>query len=149
MAKGMILANDVFVWNAASHVGPGCQNALADVQLVQLGYAALAANPKSGAPPEDKPVYSAVVVGSTYTGAANDPLTLAIKRHQQRRGGTQDGRVSPIQSTSGVYDAAHTWILVVLSNNIKDVLGANWPHLDRHPKCPPALAAVSKKAFAP
>ena len=51
MAKGMILANDVFVWNAASHVGPGCQNALADVQLVQLGYAALAANPKSGAPP--------------------------------------------------------------------------------------------------
>ena len=149
MAKGMILANDVFVWNTGGHVGPGCPNAAADVQLVQLGYSALGANPKSGAPPEDKAVYNAVVVGSTYTGAANDPLTLAIKRHQQKRGGTQDGKVSPIQSASGTYDSTHIWILVALSNNIKDVMGSNWPHLDRHPKCPAALAAVSKKAFAP
>ncbi len=104
--------------------------------MVQLGCALLAVNSK------------AVVVGKSYSGGASDPLTIAIKHHEKRRGGTQDGKVSPIKSGTGAYDSQHIWIVLALSNNIKTALGANWPHLDRHPLCPAEHAAASKRTFA-
>lgn len=147
MAKGIVFNTGRFQWNIDQNVGPGCPNIQEDVHLVQLGYVCMATNTKNPQPAEDKAIYEAVVVGAAYNGAANDPLTLAIKRHQQKRGGTQDGHVSSIKSTAGTYDGAHTWMLSALNNNILDALGTAWPRIGRHAKATAALKELEKRAF--
>lgn len=99
--------------------------------------------------PEEKASAMAVVPGSPYSGAPNDPLTIAIKTHQKARGGTQDGKVSPIPGNQPAYAAGTSWMILPLSNNIYDVLREFWPAIHKSPKCPPALAAVSKAVFEP
>jgi hypothetical protein len=130
---------------------PGCQNNPEDVQLVQLGYACAAVNPKSPASAEEKEAWAAVKPGASYTGAETDPLSIAIKLHQKNRGGTQDGVVSSIKSESGIYQNApkKTWIMVALNNNIADVLGGNWPFLEKHGQCPAELKAASVRVLSP
>ena len=146
MASGYI-AHDRFWWNVDAHVGPGCPNKTEDVQLAQLGYASKAIDPRDESPPELKALFAQVVPGAVYTGGANDPLTLAIKAHQKRRGGTQDGKISPIQSSAGMYDGKHIWMIMALNNGILDIIKANWPRLDKHPKCPAALRAAVSRVF--
>jgi len=148
MAHGMILSNK-FYWNIDANVGPGCPNKIEDVQLVQLGYLAMGQNPMLALPPEEKAAYLAVVPGATYNGAFSDPLSNAIRVHQKKRGGVQDGVVSSIKNNSGLYSAKLTWIMVALDNNIADVLGGGWPHVDRHPKCPTALRDVAIRVLTP
>lgn len=146
MAYGMVItAEKIFVWNIDAHVGPGCPNRPEDVQLVQLGYYWMARNPKKAMTPQRKAAYSAVVPGSKYTGLPGDPLSVAIKVHQQERGGTQDGKVSPVQP-SGAY-GEHIYMLVSLSNNIKYTNFNVWPLLHKVPNCPAALAAASRRTF--
>jgi hypothetical protein len=149
MAKGVLFYNGRFAWNVTSHVGPGCPNKPDDVQLVQLGYYCRARNPKAGTTPEEKATAMAVVPGAPYTGAASDPLTIAIKAHQKARGGTQDGKVSPIPGNQPAYSADMSWMIIPLSNNIYDVLRDVWPAIHKSQQCPPALAATSKAVFEP
>jgi hypothetical protein len=148
MAKGMIV-DPKFIWNTDANVGPGCPNKPEDVQLVQLGYACSANNPKNPASAEEKAAFGAVVPGASYTGAPNDPLTIAIKLHQKNRGGTQDGVVSSIKSNTGTYAAGMTWIMIALNNNIADALGGSWPYLDKHPQCPKTLRDASLRVLTP
>jgi hypothetical protein len=75
---------------------------------------------------------------------AGDPLTLAIKRHQALRGGTQDGRISPAQTNQN-YD----WMIKSLSNNISNYLSSLWPHIDKHPKCPATLKPIVQFCVGP
>lgn len=91
-------------------------------------------------------MYAAVVPGAVYTGTSSDPLSVAIRWAQKERGGTQDGHVSVI-GTTGVYAPDISWMLIGLDNNIADVLGANWPFLDRHALCPAALKAVVNRVL--
>ena len=137
-----------FWWNVDAHVGPGCPNKLEDYQLVQLGYASKAVDTQdTNSTPALRAIYAQVVPGSVYTGGASDPLTVAIKAHQKHRGGTQDGKISPIQSASGTYDGQHLWLIMALNNCILDVIGTSWPRLDAHPKCPAGLRAAVLRVF--
>ncbi|MBI5256908.1 MAG: hypothetical protein HY855_10445 [Burkholderiales bacterium] len=131
----------VFYLNVDANVGVGSPNKPDDVQLVQFGYLAAAANNTFSA--ADRAIFAAVVPGAPYSGAPNDPLTIAIKRHQAIRGGTQDGHVSVMTGNFTYADKTgkHSFQLVSLINNIHDFLAGGYPRLDRHPKCPPALAA--------
>jgi len=149
MARGILLnyrGKKRFFWNVDGHVGPGCANRDEDVQLVQFGFFCMAKNPKGLVrfTAAEQAIVKSVVVGAKYSGGPSDPLTLAIRAHQRMRGGTQDGRVSPIQNLSGTYEGHQTWMIVSLSNQILDANPGQWPMLHRMEKCPPALAEVSR-----
>lgn len=148
MARGLFFSNHRFCWNVEGHVGPGCPNRPEDVQLVQFGYWCTARNPKAGNSPSEQAAYDAVIPGAPYTGSPADPLSIAIREHQKARGGTQDGRVSPIPGNQPGYGPT-SWMIVPLSNNIYDTMRDIWPCLHKSPKCPPALAAKSKIMFEP
>ena len=150
MAKGIILTGKQgggqFFWTVDKDVGPASPNLVEDVQLVQLGFSALAASPNVSK--QENAVFTAVLVGKVYSGGASDPLTIAIRLLLKQLGGTQDGKISSIKSGTGLYDKVpHTWAVRILSIRISEVLGTNWPHLDRHPQCPDKLATVSKRTF--
>jgi hypothetical protein len=153
MASGILLTADKrFFWNVDAHVGPGCPNKAEDVQLVQFGYFCMGKSPQGlaagGYTPQEQAVIKSIAPGETYSGSPTDKLSLAIKAQQRIRGGTQDGRVSPIQNVSGSYSGSLSWMIVALDNNIRDVNPNLWPVLHRMPNCPPALAAASVRTFS-
>lgn len=136
-----------FYWNIDANVGAGSPNHADDVQLVQMAYAIMATRPDT--PPSDKATYALVKPGMPCTGLEADPLVRAIRNHQARRGGAQDGHVSVITTNSGVYphgDGAVAFMLVPLVNNIFDAMPADFPRLDKHRGCPPALRVSVIKA---
>ena len=128
--------NHKFYWNVEAHVGPGCRNNVEDVQLVQLAYACGVLN--AAVSYAESRIYRTVTPGAPYTGATNDPLTIAIKIHQKSRGGTQDGKVSPM-GQSGNY-GQHSWMLIPLNDWIRnEITNGQWPRIDHHPKCTAVL----------
>ena len=136
-----------FYWNIDANVGAGSPNRNDDVQLVQLAYAIMATRPDT--PAGDKAAYALVRPGFPCTGLEADPLVRAIRTHQARRGGTQDGHVSVIAANSGIYPygaGAVVFMLIALVNTIFDAMPANFPRLDKHKACPPALRASVVKA---
>lgn len=130
-----------YFMNVDGNVGVNSANKSDDVQLVQFGFLAMSANNTFS--PEDRAIFAKVVPGASYTGSPTDPLTIAIKRHQALRGGTQDGHVSVMTGNMIYGDAsgAHTFQLVALMNNIRDFTTSIYPRIDKHAKCPPILAA--------
>ncbi|MBI3410423.1 MAG: hypothetical protein HY040_18955 [Planctomycetes bacterium] len=139
---------DVFSWNIDASVGTKSPNRKVDVELVQFGYFALSRNTKSN--PTVKEFAKDVNPGDPYSGADNDPLTLAILEHQKQRGGTQDGHVSPVTGSTGTYstfDGPHTFQLLVLVNNMRDLLGSDFPRIDKHERCPQALREAVAACF--
>lgn len=136
-----LAAGKIYFMNLDGNVGLNSPNLIDDVQLVQFGFLAMAANNTFSA--ADRAVFAAVVPGAAYSGSPTDPLTLAIKRHQASRGGTQDGHVSVMTGTMMYADGSgnHTFQLVALMNNIRDFTVGLYPRIDRHARCPPALAA--------
>ncbi len=148
MAKAILVGrNTRFYWNVDENVGPGCPNKLEDVHLVQLAFFCKANNPKYPVSPEEKAAYSAVMVGAFYSGAPGDPLSIAIEILQKKKGGVQDGRISSIESSSGMYAEDHGWLLIPLNNNILDSSGGIWPSIDKHPQCTAALSAAVTRVF--
>lgn len=140
--------NDVFAWNIDASVGINSPNRRADVELVQFGYFALSRGPKAN--PTVKAFAKDVIPGAPYSGAENDPLTLAILEHQIQRGGTKDGHVSPVTGTTGQYstfDGPHTFQLMVLVNNMRDLLGRDFPRIDKHERCPQVLREAVRACF--
>jgi hypothetical protein len=118
--------------------------------LVQFGYFFLGRNPAKTAgkyTPQEMAAIKSIVPGETYSGAYTDKLSVAIRAQQRVRGGTQDGRVSPVQSSAGVYAEGLTWMIIALCNHIKDLNLQQWPVLHRMTGCPSQLAAASKRTF--
>lgn len=143
MASGLLQGeNKEFFWNVDAHVGPGCPNKPDDVNLVQMGFKAAG---KRVTDPEAKAICNAVVLGAPYTGSPSDPLSVAIVYLQKRRKGLVDGRVSPCKQVGSIAQAIDLWTLAALIIHIRTELGRDWPHLDRWPGCPPALAGASRK----
>jgi len=147
VAKAIILDGGRFLWNIDENVGMACPNQTEDVHLVQLAYHCLSLNPMANLTQTEKDLYGAVIPGAPYTGQPNDPLTLAIKYQQRKRGGIQDGQVSRMHP-SAVYAAGTTWMLLPLNNNLAAVLGSQWPHIDKHPKCTTVLKELTSRTFA-
>jgi len=140
--------DDKFFFNISANVGLNSLNKTEDVQLVQFGYFAIAQNNFADLPQELRTAAGNVVPGASYAGAANDPLTIAIKVDQKVRGGTQDGHVSVIRGATTSYDGgSHIFLLARLVNNIRSLSGKDFPRIDKHPKCPPALAASVRRCF--
>jgi hypothetical protein len=127
-----------FFFNLDGNVGPKCPNRPDDVQLVQLGYVAYAKNSKAQLTQAQRALFAKVVPGSPYTGAASDPLTLAINEHEVLRGGPRDGHVSVARSP-GTYDATHTYIVIALNNNLRDTMLNDFPRIDKNAQCPGGL----------
>ncbi|MBZ2186306.1 MAG: hypothetical protein K7J46_16465 [Bryobacter sp.] len=154
MASGILL-NDKgrrqFFWSVDAHVGPGCPNRDEDVQLIQFGYFCMAKNPGglNIFTPAEGAIIESVVPGAKYSGQPADPLTFAIRAHQRIRKGTQDGKVSPIQNSSGAYHGNMTWMVIPLNVQIMDANSAQWPILHKMANCPPALAQASRHCFQP
>ena len=146
MAKAIII-KDRFYWNVEHQVGVGGANAVDDVQLVQLGYFCMAALKSSEVAPEMIALASKINPGDPYGGKPDEPLSAAIKLHQKLRGGVQDGVVSAANNSAGQYAPQLFWMIVSLDQNVADVLGSNWPHIDRHPKCPSALKSSAQVVF--
>ena len=128
-----------FLFNIGANVGPGCPNDQADVQFVQLGYYAMLRDPKNSSvlTAAERSAFAKVVPGAMYSGAAQDPLTLAILAHEKSRGGAQDGHVS-VARGGGQY-GQHAFIVIKLNLSLIDTMRGDYPRLDKHPKCPSAL----------
>lgn len=132
----------MYFMNVDRNVGERSANQPDDVQLVQFAFTAMAASSKFS--PADRAIFGAVVPGAPYTGSPGDPLSLAIRRHQALRGGTQDGHISVMKGPNlnyGAADGPHIFQLVSMINHIRDFTRGQYPRIDRHPKCPPALGA--------
>jgi hypothetical protein len=138
--------DDRFFFNLSGNVGPNSLNKQEDVQLVQFGYFAMAQIMLPGTAVETLEAAAKVVPGADYKGAADDPLTIAIKTDQKFRGGTQDGHVSRVHGEI-FYDGVHAFQLVSLVNSIKRMMPSEFPRLDKHQKCPAILAAAVKAMF--
>jgi hypothetical protein len=134
-------------------VGANAPNKSTDVQLVQLGYRALLKSPVNAGrlTAAETDAYSKIKLGATCSGREDDPLVRAIRAHEESRGGTQDGVVSPISQGHIVYTDAtgpHALIIVALNNSLKDVLGDTYPHIDQHPECPAELKNLARGYFS-
>ena len=131
-----------FFWNIDANVGLASPNKVDDVQLVQLGYFVWSKN-DPGLTPDKKAAFAAVKVGVPCSGDEDDTLVQAIRAHQKDRGGTQDGHVSTIQASNGLYHDSggerHGFMLIAIVNRIFDALPKDFPRIDKHPSCPPAL----------
>lgn len=128
-----------FLFNIGANVGPGCPNDQADVQFVQLGYYAMLRDPKNSSvlSAAERSALAKIVPGVTYSGTAQDPLTVAIMAHEKSRGGAQDGHVSVIRNGGGY--GRHAFIAVILNLCLIDTMKGDYPRLDKHPKCPSVL----------
>jgi len=138
--------DDKFFFNISANVGLASANIVEDVQLVQFGFFALSQQPPGMNEEELVNAAAKVVPGAIYTGAPDDPLTVAIKIHQKITGGPQDGHVSVMKGNIR-YDSDHLFMLVGLNNDIRAMMGSSFPRIDTHPKCPPALAASVRRTF--
>jgi hypothetical protein len=129
-----------FYFNLDGNVGVGVQNNRDDTQLVQMGYFALA-RAQLSVPEDLKAIAMTVVPGAIYHGAEDDPLTKAIRLHEKRKGGTQDGRVSKmLDEAHASYAPQQRHIILVLCEAIGRLMPDIYPRIDKHPKCPPLLA---------
>ena len=142
------IKGQAFRWNLSAHVGPGQPNKIDDVELVRFGYYCLRQNGKFPAAPELLPVLREM---QNFGGFGPD-LANVIVAHQQNRGGTQDGVVSParISNTSTnreLYDGTHNWIVTALDNNMRDVAGEFYPRVDKHAASGPEVSKAIKRIF--
>ncbi len=135
-----------FVWNISANVGLHSPNIAEDVQLVQFGF--FAASRKPNQEPELIPKFAAVRPGEVYSGGQNDPLTLAILAYERALLRPQDAHVSVIRGQNFLA-AFGTFMMVQLDWDIRILMQADYPRLDKHPSCPPLLRAVVKRFFLP
>jgi hypothetical protein len=142
MVKPLILNGQfgpkVFI-NLSANVGPQSPNKPDDVQFVQLGYLSMSQSPllRGRLSQAEREAFGKIKPGAFYSGASDDPLTVAIRAHEAGRGGTQDGHVSV--ATGSTYDGTHSFIIVPLNNAIRDMMVRDFPRVDKHPQCPAAL----------
>jgi hypothetical protein len=133
-------------WNTDAHVGLRSPNKMEDVHLVQFGFFCMGLVTSKIPDPQNRAIYAAIKLQTSCTGQETDPLVIAIRTMEKSRGGTQDGFVSNIPGSTGVYADAgggkHANILLALLNNMFDAVGGtDWPRLDKHPRCPPLVKA--------
>jgi hypothetical protein len=150
MVKQLTVHNNeglpVHGWNVEKHVGANAPNDLVDVQLVQLGYLMMGRNPRLQKTPEDMAFFNAVKLGAPCTGREDDPLVRLIRHHQKKRGGPQDGRISPIKTASGDY-GDKSFILTNLNAHTQCLMPDTFPRIDLHQDCPPALRKAVKASY--
>lgn len=147
---GLITPVGSFFWNLDENVGLRSPNLAEDVQYVQFGYYCMA-QPEAAdlATADEQEVFSRVTPGASYTGAEGDPLTVAIRLHQAKRGGVQDGHVSSVRGKTGGYTQGtetRTFMLNTLYVACYKVL-KRFPRLDHHPRCPTLVADKSRYVF--
>lgn len=122
-------------WNLDANVGLNSPNRQDDVELVQLGYLAMAANPASGIAPELRTMIRQIVVGERCSGRQDDKLVKIIFFHQKDRGTMADGHISVLKGDMLTIDFA----LNPLLNNIHDSIPNDYPRVEKHPRCGPML----------
>ena len=137
-----------FRWNLSTAVGPGQINKPDDVELVRFGYFCMLQNKKFPPSPGLVPALKA----TRSFGKFDQDLADMIVAHQQDRGGTQDGIVSVANITftstnRELYDRKHSWIVIALNNNMRDVAADIYPRIDNHPDSGPDITSAVRRIF--
>jgi hypothetical protein len=128
-----------FYFNVTAPVGTGQMNRLDDAELVRFGYKSMV---KAAKVPVD-PQLKSLIDKMSSSGPFSDDLAAVITQHENVRGGTQDGRISRAVTFHGTgYDGQHSWIIEVLSNNIRAATSKIFPRLDFDTTCGPALKTM-------
>lgn len=145
MVKPVILhsGNGHFLWNLSNDVGPNCANNQDDVELVRFGIFCLGTNPTFQGDINIKARCAMVPL----LGGFDQNLADLIKLLQQARGGTQDGKVSPMKDGDGFYDGSHKWMIFNFNIHMFQVVGALWPRIDLHHATSARLTEVIKTVF--
>ena len=139
-------------WNLTSAVGMGAPNNPDDVQLVQFGFVCMGLPTSTTTDAEIRRLFSQVRPGSPYTATATDILTRAIGAlAADRHAGTQDRQVNPFPEGSATYrdsgGGQNPYLIGYLLNGIYRAVGAaDWPRLDRDPRCPPLVRQAVRTA---
>lgn len=149
MVKPMLAGGEpcVILWNLSHDVGPGCRNQTDDVEFVRLGYHCMGINPLFDSKIQ-APGFRERCANLPTSGGFDPDLASLIKEHQRIRGGTQDGKVSTIKNSSGVYvdmTGSHSWIIEVFNRHIRDMLQNDFPRIDKHAKAGMQLRTVARK----
>lgn len=149
MPVGLMTPVATFLWNLTQNVGIGSPNVPEDVQFVQLAYWIMGNDRSLGLSDEERVVFGAVNPRGSYNATELDPLTKAIRLHQRKRGGTQDGHVSAFRGGGSYTVGSQTFTMMLGSLNlfVAQHLKDKWPHLDRHEMCPPQLADRARATF--
>lgn len=143
-----------FFFNLDANVGPDSPNRPDDVQLVQMGFQAMARNPlfRPKDPKDEQILRRAlgdpdITPGRHYGGGRNEVLSLVINLYQAFRGdgSVRDGHVSVIRGTTGSYDNVHSYLLIPMNNSLMDVNRRSFPRLDLLPECPTQLRSAIQK----
>ena len=138
-------------WNLTSAFGMGAPNNPDDVQLVQFGFVCMGLPTSTMRDPEIRRLFSQVRPGSPYDATATDVLTRAIAALEVgRQATTRDRQVNPFPEGSATYRDSgghHPYLLGYLLNAIHRAVGAaDWPRLDRDPRCPPLVRQAVRTA---
>jgi hypothetical protein len=128
-------------WNLDANVGLFSPNRQDDVELVQLGYIAMSANPAANLDFDLKTMISQIVVGERCTGRQDDKLVKIIFAHQKSRGTVADGHVSALHGDMFSID----FTLNPLLNGLSDTMPNVYPRIEKHPRCGTALRAAVLK----
>ena len=131
MAK-LEIKQDQFFFNLNADVGRVSPNKIDDVELVRFGYFCVKSDPKKLLllPTRLQVALQAMQPRGPYLA----DLQEVIDAHQEKRGGTQDGKVSvgKEQFISGKYDSNHLFIIYALCNAMADFLPNMYPRIDLH-----------------
>ncbi len=145
MVTAVISKNNFFFFNVSAHVGAGRANHLDDVELVRFGYLA-ARESKNPSGVDFRADMAAVLVNLKPSGPFGPDLDATIRHHLIVRGGIQDGCISPITNSSINY-RVNIWVIAELGLKIQQFMPENFPRLDKHPQCGPALRSACLKFF--
>lgn len=134
----------IFFFNLQGNVGRSSPNRLDDVQLVQLGIRASAADDTTSLDPDTRSLLRSLAWGPPCSGAESDPLVIAIRRFQDAVNAlTKDGHVSVVRTTTGnVAGSVRFFHLVNLQASIIRIHKGKWPLINTIEGCPSPLKEV-------
>lgn len=150
MATALIF-DGLFFFNVSAHVGRGAPNKLDDVELVRYAYGCMRSNPPNLV--NANAAVMAAMQAMKTTGPYAADLQAVIDAHQAQRGGTKDGKISPAQPNAfnnNMYDGQHSWMITVLSNNIRiGIKDGPYPRIDMDKRSGPEISKLVKAMFTP
>ena len=130
MAIGQMVGRNFF-WNLSFPVGTGQPNRADDVELVRFGYVMARAASDVG---EFSQQMRNALAALRRTGGFDTDLDAVIRAHEAHKKIAIDGKVSVAAATVqnfGRFDGKHPWIIVNLSNFMRDF--DLYPRIDLHP----------------
>lgn len=143
-----LIINGAFYWNLDAPVGRRQPNREGDVELVRFGYLAMKLNPRTGSRISQS--FQSALARMRTLGPYGEDLQAVIDEHQRHKGGTQDGIVSvakPNAVMDTMYTMQNSWIILILTNNMRELMPDEFPRIDKHLQSGAAVSSEVKIAM--